>query len=319
MRSQSNQLSAQNQGNFSLLHPQRPSRPGKRALQLAFGITTAFFAVEGIGGLLTHSLALLADAGHMLTDLASLALALLAMKFAMRPATSEKTYGYYRTEILAALVNGVTLVVIALYIFYEAFQRFQSPPEVKSLPMLTVAALGLIANLASAYVLLGSKGQSLNVRGAFLHVVSDVLGSLGAITAGLMMLATRWYLADPLISIFIGLLILFSSWRLLRESVNVLMEGVPAHIDLKALETAMRKVPGVSHVHDLHVWTVTSGFEALSAHVVVEEGLTMERAQRILHELHAVAHQGFGIQHTTIQLEEERLVQVRVPDSGLKI
>jgi len=298
------------------MHHPKHSRPGKKALQIALGITTTFFTVEVIGGLLTHSLALLADAGHMLTDVASLALALLAIQFAARPATPEKTYGYYRTEILAALVNGITLVLIALYIFYAALRRFQSPPEVKSLPMFTVAVFGLVANLASAYVLSRSKGESLNLRGAFLHVVADVLGSLGAITAGLIMLATRWYLADPLISIFIGLLILFSSWRLLRESVNVLMEGVPAHIDLKALEAAMRKVPGVSHVHDLHVWTVTSGFEALSAHVVVAEVLSMERSQAILHELHAVVHQRFWIQHTTIQLEEEHLVRVQQPESA---
>lgn len=295
------------------MHREELGRPGKKALQIALSITIVFLAAEVIGGILTHSLALLADAGHMLTDVASLALALIAMKFAARPATPEKTYGYYRTEILAALVNGMTLVLIALYVFYEAVQRIQSPPEVKSLPMLAVAVFGLLANVASAYVLSRSKGQSLNLRGAWLHVMADALGSVGAITAGLIMLATGWYLADPLISIFIGLLILFSSWRLLRDSVNILMEGVPPHIDLKALEATLNMVPGVAHIHDLHVWTVTSGFQALSAHVVIEDDVNMDRAQEILYELHSAVHQGFGIEHTTIQLEEQPLVQLQTP------
>ncbi|HEY4644531.1 MAG TPA: cation diffusion facilitator family transporter [Bacteroidota bacterium] len=295
--------------------PQREKhpRPGKRALRIALGISATLLLVEFLGGIVTGSLALLADAGHMLTDVASLVIALIAFKFAERPATAEKTYGYYRTEILAALVNGVTLVLVALLVFKEAIDRIQSPPEVKSLPMLVIAALGLLANIASASVLARSKGQSLNLQGAWLHVMADALGSIGAITAGVIMVTTSWYLADPLISIFIAVMILMSSWKLLRDSVNILMESTPRRIDLETLEASLQNVSGVVRVHDLHVWTVTSGFDALSAHVVVKEDVTMERAQEILSELHAVVHQKFGIEHTTFQLEGQPLVQLQTP------
>jgi cobalt-zinc-cadmium efflux system protein len=219
---------------------------------------------EAIGGYLTHSLALLADAGHMLSDVGSLALSLIAMRFAAKARTPQMTYGYYRAEILAALVNGVTLVVISILIFYEAITRFQSPPEVQSVPMLVVATIGLLLNLFSAFILSRKKGESLNVRGAYMHVLADTLGSVGAIAAGIIMLTTGWYLADPIISVLIAMLILFSSWRLLKESVTVLMEGTPLHINLKEIENAIKNVQGVLEVHDLHVWTVTSGFEAVS-------------------------------------------------------
>jgi len=294
-----------------MAHSHEHHHSNKKALTIALGITAAFLAAEVVGGILTNSLALLADAGHMLTDVASLVLALIAMRFAARPATPKKTYGYYRAEILAAFVNGVTLVLIALYIFYEAFQRFQTPPEVKSLPMLVIAVFGLLANLASAYVLSKSEGESLNVRGAFLHVVADVLGSVGAIVAGIIMLATRWYLADPLISILIGLLILFSSWRLIRDSINILMEGVPARINVEAIEQAIMNVPNVVQVHDLHVWTLTSSFDALSARIIIQNGLDSQQHRNILDALHAVAHQNFDIEHTTFQLEEQLLVKIK--------
>jgi cobalt-zinc-cadmium efflux system protein len=276
-------------------------------------ITSVFCVAEVLGGLWTHSLALIADAGHMLTDVGSLALALVAARFAARPATPGKTFGYYRAEILAALVNGVTLVFVALYIFYESFRRFQGPPEIDVIPMVVIAVGGLIANLVTAHVLSGSRDQSLNVRGAFLHVLGDILGSLGAIAAGVVMYATKWYLADPIISIVIGILVLVSSRRLLLEAINVLMEGVPAHLDVEAIEAAMKKVSGVVQVHDLHVWTVTSGFDALSAHALVQNGLSRAQTQALLSQLHEAVH-GFGVEHTTFQLEEARLFQIRTQD-----
>ncbi|NOZ05308.1 MAG: cation transporter [Chloroflexi bacterium] len=286
-------------------HEQHSSRvPARRSLFIALVITLVYLVAEVIGGLWTHSLALLADAGHMLTDVASLSLALFAIWLATRPAPAEKTYGYYRTEILAALANGASLVVIAVIIFYEAFRRIGQPPEVNSLPMLLVATVGLGANLLSAYVLFRSRADSLNLRGAFLHVAADALGSVGAIIAGVIMLTTGWYLADPLVSIGIGLLILFSSWNLLRESVDVLMEAVPVSVDLAELTHAVEADPQVADLHDLHVWTVTSGFYALSAHVVVGEGCyDVTASQALLERLRTMLRERFDVEHSTLQLE----------------
>lgn len=278
-------------------------RVGSRELRITLAITATYMVAEAIGGYLTHSLALLADAGHMLSDVGSLALSLIAMRFAAKPRTPQMTYGYYRAEILAALVNGVTLVVISIFIFYEAIARFQSPPEVQSIPMLAVAVVGLVLNLFSAFILSRKKDASLNVRGAFLHVLADTLGSVGAIAAGIVMLTTGWYLADPIISVLIAMLIVFSSWRLLKESVTVLMEGAPSHIDLREIEAAMKTVPNVVEVHDLHVWTVTSGFDAVSAHIAVENCETMAEAQDILSRMRELFKRKFGIEHATIQIE----------------
>jgi cobalt-zinc-cadmium efflux system protein len=281
-------------------------RAGSRELRMALAMTATYMFAEAIGGYLTHSLALLADAGHMLSDVGSLALSLLAMRFAAKPRTPQMTYGYYRAEILAALVNGATLVVIAIFILYEAIARFQSPPEVQSIPMLAVAIVGLLLNLFSAFILSRKKDVSLNVKGAFLHVVADTLGSVGAIAAGVVMLTTGWYRADPLISVFIAMLIVYSSWRLLKESVTVLMEGTPVHIDLNELENAIKNVVGVREVHDLHVWTVTSGFEAVSAHVLVENCESMQDSERVLSAVRLLIHDRFGIDHATIQIEGQR-------------
>ena len=227
----------------------------RRPLAVALAITAVFLVAEVAGGLFTGSLALLADAGHMATDAAALALALFAAWLARRPATPERSYGYYRAEVLAALVNAATLIAVSLYIFWEAFERLGTPPEVDSAPMLAVAVAGLLANAVSAWVLSrgGGHEHDLNTRGAFLHVVGDLLGSVGAIIAALVMLATGWYLADPLLSIGIGLLILRGSWRLLRESVDVLLEAAPTHIAPAAVREALTKVEGVRGVHDLHV------------------------------------------------------------------
>jgi cobalt-zinc-cadmium efflux system protein len=278
-------------------------RVGSRELRITLAITATYMIAEVIGGYLTHSLALLADAGHMLSDVGSLALSLIAMRFAAKPRTQQMTYGYYRAEILAALLNSVTLVVISIFIFYEAIARFQSPPEVQSIPMLAVAIVGLVLNLFSAFILSRKKDVSLNVKGAFLHVLADTLGSVGAIAAGIVMVTTGWYLADPIISVLIAMLIVFSSWRLLKESVTVLMEGTPLHIDLNEIENAIKNVDGVLEVHDLHVWTVTSGFEAVSAHILVENCSSMQDSGRVLSAVRQLIHDRLGIDHATIQIE----------------
>lgn len=280
-----------------------PDRVDRRPLSVALAITTVFLVAEIVGGLLTNSLALLADAGHMATDAAALALSLVAVWLARRPATPERSFGFLRAEVLAALVNAATLVAISFYIFWEAFRRIGDPPEVDSGPMLAVAAAGLFANAASAWVLSrgGDHRHNLNTRGAFLHVVGDMLGSAGAIVAALVMLATGWYLADPLLSAGIGLLVLWGAWRLLRESLDVLMEATPPGIDAGEVRAAMVAVDGVADVHDLHVWTVTSGLVALSGHVEVSGRRPW---QEVLRESVGLLRDRFGIAHVTLQPEE---------------
>jgi cobalt-zinc-cadmium efflux system protein len=255
---------------------------------------------EVFGGWWTGSLALLADAGHMSTDVAALALALTAIWFGSRPATSSKTFGYYRLEILAALINGVALVLISLLIFYEAYSRWGNPPQVRSGVMMIVASGGLVINIICAWILHGDHEKDLNMRGAWLHIMSDALGSVGAIIAGALMMFYGWYTADPLFSVLIGLLIIWSSWHLIRESVNVLLEGTPAHINLAAVEEAILETAGVQAVHDLHVWTITSGREALSAHVIHIEPISQPE---LLKELRSKLYDRFGVDHLTIQME----------------
>ena len=255
---------------------------------------------EAVGGWYTRSLALMADAGHMLADVAALSLALMAVWFSARPATSRKTFGYYRLEILAALINGVALVVISLYIFYQAYERWSHPPEVDSNVMVIIAFGGLLVNVVCAWMLHGDHRDDLNVRGAWLHIIGDALGSVGAITAGALMTLYGWYTADPLFSVIICLLIIWSSWNLIRESTNVLLEGTPAHINLAAVEDAILETDGVRDVHDLHIWTITSGREALSAHVIHIETISQPD---LLRELRAKLHNRFGVDHLTIQME----------------
>ena len=268
-------------------------------LTIVLGLTTAYMVAEVIGGLLTNSLALLADAGHMLTDVLGLSMALLAIRFAQRPATPSKTYGFYRAEILAATANSIVLFGIAAYILYEAWRRFQDPPEINSLPMLAVATGGLIVNLIGVKLLHGGAGESLNVQGAFLEVISDLLGSLGVIVAGVVIYFTGWWLADPIVSVGIGLFILPRTWGLLKSALNVLLEATPSHIDLAKLEAAMCAVPGVTSVHDLHVWTITSGFIAMSGHVLADGRPSAE----VLHELLVLLRARFRIEHATLQVE----------------
>jgi len=281
------------------LHPLR----GTRYLGIALGITISFFIVELVGGLLTNSLALLTDAWHMLNHILALVFALIAAWLALRPITLNKTYGYYRAEILAAFLNGIFLWAVAVFIFYQAILRIQRPAEVESLNMLIIAFLGLMANGLSAVTLSRSKDESLNVRGAFLHVVADTLGSMGAIFAGVIMFFTEWYLIDPLISMMIGALIFYSSGKLVRDSLNVLLEGVPSHIDVSVLERRIVELEGVNGVHDLHVWCITpTKMCCMSGHVVMKKGTNRKK---LIATLINVLKEEFEIDHTTIQLEDE--------------
>ncbi len=270
-----------------------------RPLRFVLILTATFMVVEFAGGVIANSLALLADAGHMLTDVAALALALFAGWIAQRPATPEKTYGYLRLEILAALVNGAALFVLAGLIVWDAVGRLAAPPAVEPRILFGVASAGLVVNLVGMRLLHGGHRQSLNVRGAYLHILSDLLGSVGAMTAGAIILLTGWTLADPLISVAIALLILVGAWRLLRESVDVLLEATPQHIALGDVERHIASIPGVADVHDLHVWTVTSGVVAMSGHAVVGDPGQNQRV------LGAVQHRmaDLGIHHVTMQIE----------------
>ena len=285
------------------MHEQSYLQSGKRNLEIALGITIVFFSIELVGGIITNSLALTADAWHMLNDASALAFALVAAWLAERPVDLKKTYGYYRTEILAAFLNSIFLWVVAIFIFYEAIQRFQNPPDVGSLEMLIIAIAGLIANCLCAVVLSKSKSENLNIKGAFLHVLSDTLGSVGAICAGLIMYTTGWYQVDPLISMLISVLIFYGSSKLIRESINVLLEGVPYGIDVNAVERRIIELEGVKGVHDLHIWCITpTRMCIMSAHVVVNKEADKKK---LLSDLISMLKEEFGIDHTTIQLEEE--------------
>ena len=279
---------------------ERRSAASLRNLKIALALTCLYMFAEAIGGWLTNSLALLADAGHMLTDVAALALTLAAIWFAARPATSKKTYGYYRYEILAAFINGIALVLISVWVIYEAVERWNSPPEVKGLGLTIIAVGGLFVNLLAAYFLHGDHAHDLNMRGAWLHVMGDLLGSVMAIIAGVLILAFGWVWADAVGSFLISLIIVFGAWRLIRDSVNVLLEGTPSHINLTAVEDTIRQTESVEDVHDLHVWTITSGMEALSVHVVHRETIPQTK---LLKNIREKLHDQFGIDHLTIQLE----------------
>jgi len=276
----------------------------QKLLLIVLSLTFAYMIAEAVGGYFSNSLALLSDAGHMLTDVAALALSLLAMRFASRPATARKTYGFYRLEILAALANGVTLLLLAFLICYEAYERLQQPEGVNSVALIAVAAGGLVVNIVSAKLLSSVGHDNLNIRGALLHVMGDLLGSIGAVTAGVLVLWKGWLWADPAVSVLISLLIIYSAWRLVSDAVNVLLEGVPSHINAAAVEEEMRTVSGVQDVHDLHIWTITSDRHALTAHVVISE---LSESYRILRELRVLLAAKFSLTHSTIQLEDPLL------------
>lgn len=285
------------------IHPHRREGPsGARELRLALSLTASIMVVEVIAGWLSGSIALLADAGHMLTDVSALSLALFAAWIATKPATLEKTYGYYRTEILAALVNGVALWLLVIWVCIRAFSRLHQPPEVHTGPMLAAAVLGLAANLASSLILSKAKQPTLNVQGAQLHILGDALGSCGVILAGLLIRFKGWHIADPVASLFIGLLIAISSWVLVKRSVNVLLEATPSHLDLGAITQAMRQVPGVAEVHDVHLWTITTGMEAMSGHIIVNREAD---GCAVLDGLNRLISERFSITHTTFQLEPQ--------------
>jgi cobalt-zinc-cadmium efflux system protein len=282
-------------------HPAKNARDGnRRALAAVLALTAGFTVIEIIGGLFTGSLALLADAGHMLSDNLSLGIALFAAWLAGRPATPEKSFGYRRAEILAALANGLTLVAISVWVFMEAYARFRDPAEVLGGPMLGVAVLGLLVNVAGAVILYRSGGESLNVEGALRHVLADALGSVGAMVAATVIILTGWRYADPLISVAIGLLILGSSWTLLRDSTNILLEATPRGLDAGEVGRRMAAAEGIVEVHDLHIWTITSGFPALSAHVLVGGQEDCHGRRRELEEL---LTREYGISHTTLQVD----------------
>lgn len=262
--------------------------------------------LEFFGGLWTNSLALLSDSGHMLSDASSLLLSLLAMIAAAKAATPRKSYGNHRFEILAALFNAVTLFAIAGFIIYEALQRFMETPVVASGSMMAIAAIGLLANLASAWQLTrkGDVKNNINVRSAYLHVLGDALGSVGAIAAGLVMMLTGWYAADPIISVLVALLILKGAWGVLSSSIHVLMEGTPADVDHDEVKRSLVQLQGVLDVHDLHIWTITSGMVAMTCHLLVDDAAD---SQEVLHQALHLLEEDFGIGHATVQVETSRI------------
>jgi cobalt-zinc-cadmium efflux system protein len=278
---------------------------GVRRLRIALVLTSVFLIAEVVGGFLSNSLALLADAGHMLTDVAALGLSLFVAWFSRRPETDRRTYGYLRLEILAAFINGATLLALSVWILIEAILRFRNPEPISGGLMLLVAVIGLLVNLGAAWTLHPSQGGSINIRGAYLHVLSDLLGSVGTVAAALLVRYTGWLVADPIASVFVTILIIRGAWRLVRESVDVLLESTPSHISLGAVRAQLEAIPGVESVHDLHVWTVTSNHIAMSAHAIVREP---ERQQHVLeHALDAMRL--FGIHHVTIQLERQEMYE----------
>ena len=272
----------------------------RRALATALALTAGFTVVEVVGGIAAGSLAVLADAVHMLSDNVAIALSLVAVWLAAKPSTPERTYGYKRAEVLAALANGALLVALAIWIFVESIMRFRDPGDPLGGWMLAIALLGLCVNLASGAVLARARRGSLNVEAALRHVAADVLGSIGVAVAAVVILTTGWDQADPVVSLVIGVLVLASAWSILRDSTEILLESTPRGLDVDALGRRLAGAPGVVEVHDLHVWTITSGFTALSAHVLVRPGEDCHGRRR---ELERMVHDEFGIEHTTLQVD----------------
>lgn len=272
----------------------------KKALAVVLSFTLLYMVAEIVGAFITGSLALLADAAHMASDNVALGLALFAFWLSSKPATPNRSFGYKRGEILAALFNGVTIVAVSIWIFVEASRRFGNPPEILGGWMMVVAIIGLLVNVAGAVILSRSAGENLNMQGALRHVLADLLGSVGVIVAAAVIIFTGWVYADPIISIFIGVLVLFSSWKLLKDSVIILMEGSPPGLDAAEIGHAMADHEGVAEVHDLHVWVVTSGFPALAAHVLVGEKENCHARRR---ELEVLLRENYDIAHTTLQVD----------------
>jgi cobalt-zinc-cadmium efflux system protein len=283
-------------------HSHRENVRSIRVLQTSFILTSVFFVVEALAGYLTNSLALLSDAGHMLSDMLALLVCLYAAKMTRRAPTAEKSYGYYRTEVLAALFNGLVLFLMIGVIYYEALQRLFLPVAVSSTGVIAVGGAGLIVNLISAWLLHGH--QDMNVRGAYYHVITDALGSVGALVAGILIYFTGWAVFDPLVSFLIGGLVLFSAWSLIRDSINILMEAVPKHLNLRRIREEVKGLTGVENIHDLHVWSIGSQSHALSAHIVVQPNYDpIDVRARVEDLLRATFH----LDHTTLQVEVQEV------------
>lgn len=282
------------------VHVEAGSHTHERRLLVVLALTGCFMLAEVLGGWLTGSLALLADSGHMLGDALGLGMAIAAIRFARRPATAGKTYGFYRAEILAALINSVALLAVAGWILFAAWQRLNAGEvEVSAGPMLVVASGGLLVTLVGVVLLRGAADESLNVRGAFLEVLGDLLGAIGTMSAALIILATGWTPADAIISALIGVFIIPRAWTLLQSVIDVLLESTPRHLDPHAIEASMREVSGVDSVHDIHVWSITSGFDAMSGHVRANG----RASDDVLHDLRRMLRERFGIEHLTLQVE----------------
>jgi cobalt-zinc-cadmium efflux system protein len=273
-----------------------------RPLKITLVLVLVIMAAEIGGGILSHSLALLSDAGHMLTDALALGLGLFAMNLARRPATPTRTYGFHRAEIMAALANGTVLILVSVFIFYEAYRRFSALPTVKSPLMMAVAFIGLVANLISMFLLRRGSEKSINIRAAFWHVIGDTLSSVGVIAAGAIIYFTGWYIADPILAVVIGIVILWGAVGIVRESADILLESVPAHIEIEKVTAAVKTIAGVEDLHDIHIWTITSGIYAMSAHLSITDQ-TVSQSGDILTKVNHVLAENFNITHTTLQLE----------------
>jgi cobalt-zinc-cadmium efflux system protein len=276
---------------------------GERRMWVVLALTASYFIVEVVGGILTNSLALLSDAAHMFTDVMALAIAIAAMRLSRLPADRKRTFGYHRFEILAAALNATLLFLVALYILYEAYQRWITPPPIESLGMLAIAMIGLAVNLACMLLLSRDAGSNLNVKGAYLEVWADALGSIGVIIAALIVTFTGWTRADPIVAVLIALWVLPRTWTLFKQSVNVLLEGVPEGMDLSVIDSRLRALPGVRDVHDLHIWAIGSGRASLTAHLILDEA--QADVQRVLNEANEILRRDFGLTHTTLQAELE--------------
>jgi cobalt-zinc-cadmium efflux system protein len=273
----------------------------KQALKLSFFIIATYMIVEAIGGIMTNSLALISDAGHMLSDATALGLSYLAMTFGERKASQFKTFGYKRFEVLAAFINGLTLIGISLYIFWEAYRRLSQPPEVMSSGMLIIACIGLLVNIIAAYILMkGDRSGNLNIRSAFLHVLGDLLGSVGAIVAALLIMFFGWDLADPIASVVVAILVIISAYRVTRDSIHILMEGTPSHINVAEVRDKLGSIQNVIEVHDLHVWAISSDIPSLNCHIVVND---LQNSLMVIKEAKSILNNQFKIKHTTIQID----------------
>ncbi|WP_221564872.1 cation diffusion facilitator family transporter [Alkalihalobacillus sp. TS-13] len=280
---------------------QHDHHANKKALKISFLLISLFMIVEVIGGIVTNSLALLSDAGHMFSDAASLGLSFLAIHYGSKKPSDNKTFGYKRFEILAAFINGIALIVISFIILFEAYHRFIEPPYVAGDGMLSIAIIGLVVNLIVAYILMkGDTSGNLNMKSAFLHVLGDLFGSVGAIIAAIFIIVLDWGYADPIASVFVSLLILISGWRVTKEAIHVLMEGTPDHINIEEIKSSLSTFPEIKNIHDLHVWSITSGYIALSCHITIEEETDH---QQLLKQASDHLKEDFHINHTTIQIE----------------